>query len=65
MNKRIYQKPTIECEDCQMENSLLAGSGHVTDVFMDFGNDAVIDDAADARIQNFWIDEDLTVFLTE
>lgn len=50
MNKRIYQKPTIECVDCQMENSLMAGSGQMTDTSMDFGDDASVLDEADARL---------------
>ena len=46
--KKNYQTPSVEVIDIKMHQQLLAGSGMVTDVVLEFGEDAGVDDAAGA-----------------
>lgn len=46
--KKNYQTPSVEVIDIKMQQQLLAGSGMPTDVVLEFGDDASVDDVAGA-----------------
>ena len=54
--KKSYQKPFMEVIDIQIEQQLLAGSGMVTDVVVEFGEDATVDDVAGSPVFNYGLE---------
>lgn len=49
MKKKTYIAPAVLCLEFRSDVNLLAGSGKITEVSMEFGEDADEDDEASAR----------------